>query len=475
MFAVNIDDNDELADAIITIAGQINAANYRFLKLLAEFDKREAWEGFGIRSCAHWLNWKCGIAMNAAREKVRVARALEELPQINASFEKGELSFSKVRAMTRAATAENEEYLLMIANHGTAQHVEVLVRAYRYVGRLNDNETEVKRLQGNGEDKQEGECQREHRKVSCYQDDNGMWQIQVQLPAEEGSLLVKLLKELGDRLEADAAKSQVETRVETIEEKVTAVTSFPQRRADALLAIAEHYLASGSDKTSSLKASDRCQLVMHVHTGSGIGAGLDSTLDSRWLAPDAVKRLACDASLLVVKQDDAGNVLDIGRKTRIIPTAISRALAIRDGGCQFPGCCETRYVDGHHIKHWADCGETKLDNLVTLCRHHHRELHKGTFFLCLKPESSKPERFADRLCFSKVERGFDAPFNRTEGFVIAPNPAKFTCACCDFSELEKTLGSDLFNSINKHTAVTHWLGERMDVNMALGGLMRGWG
>lgn len=156
---------------------------------------------------------------------------------------------------------------------------------------------------------------------------------------------------------------------------------------------------------------------------------------------------------------------------------MARALAIRDGGCQFPGCCETRYTEGHHIKHWADGGETKLDNLVTLCRYHHRELHKGSFFLSVKPEAGvlaakklkgdKPVRFVERLCFSKVDRYFDAPFNRSEDFVIAANPAKFTCACCDFSELEKGLPS----GIDEKTAMTKWTGESMDVGMAIDGLL----
>jgi hypothetical protein len=181
--------------------------------------------------------------------------------------------------------------------------------------------------------------------------------------------------------------------------------------------------------------------------------------------------------LLVVQEDEVGNVLDIGRKTRIIPPAMERALAIRDGGCQFPGCCETRYTEGHHIKHWADGGETKLDNLVTLCRYHHRELHKGSFFLSVKleahvpaakePKYDKPVRFVERLCFSKVDRYFDSPFNRSEDFVIAANPANFTCACCDFSELEKSLPS----GIDEKTAVTKWTGESMDIGMAIDGLL----
>lgn len=479
MFAVNIDDNDQLADEITTLAGQINAANYRFLKLLAEFDRRGAWVDAGIRSCAYWLNWKCGIAMNAAREKVRVARALDGLPEINEAFEKGKLSFSKVRAMTRIATAENESNLLMVANYGTAQHMEVLVRAYRLVSPQCDADEGIANKVfedvafGNikSSDNKKSENQQDQRKVSCYQDDDGMWHIQALLPAEEGGLLVKVLQELGNRLVADSSTAQTEASLEKEmepepeieDEKVTAVTSFPQRRADALVAIAEHYLATNSGDVASLKASERCQLILHVQEGAN--------LDGRWLPPDAARRLACDTSFRVVKEDEYGNVLDLGRRSRIISSAMSRALSIRDGGCQFPGCCETRYVDGHHIKHWADGGETKLDNLVTLCRYHHRELHKGNYFLCLKPETDSPQRFADRLCFSKVDRYFDAPFNRSDEFVIAPNPATFTCACCDASVLEKALLPSIYHSINANTAVTGWLGEQMDLSMAVDGLI----
>ena len=476
MFTVNIEDNDQLADEITTLAGQINAANYRFLKLVSEFDKREAWAGFGIRSCAHWLNWQCGIALNAAREKVRVARALDGLPEINEAFEKGEVSFSKVRAMTRIATSLNESYLLMIANHGTAQHMEVLVRAYRHVSpqcdadeAFNNNEKQA--------DNKKSEHLQDQRKVSCYQDDEGMWHIQATLPAEEGGILVKVLKELGDRLVAEASQETEDEKQLSIEpepEIVTAVTSFPQQRADALVAIAEHYLATGSGGAVNLKASERCQLIMHVHSGADAGslhAGLGANLDGQWLAPDAARRLACDASLRLVTEDEQGNVLDIGRRSRVISSAMSRALTIRDGGCQFPGCCESRYVDGHHIKHWADGGETKLDNLVTLCRYHHRELHKGNYFLCVKPETHTLQRFADRLCFSKVDPYFDAPFNRSDKFVIAPNPAKFTCACCDSSVLEKALLPSIYRSINATTAVTGWLGEQMDLSMAIDGLI----
>ena len=480
--------NEQLEDQITTLSGQINAANYRFLKLIAEFDRRNVWAGYGLRSCAHWLNWKCGISMNPAREKVRTARALEGLPGINAAFQKGELSFSKVRAMTRIATEENESYLLEIAEYGTVDHVEVLVKAYRTVSRIADKQEDFTAADlGLSEEEQElkrQELQYESRSVSCYQDDDGMWIINAKLPAEEGGLIAKVLKELGDRLADSNIESEKSVSAETFsldkqEEKLT----FPQRRADALIAMTEHYLASahsspGIDSITSLKGAERCQLIMHVRAGADhkTGTPLDTELDGRWLIPNAARRMACDAGLLVVAEDEVGNVLSIGRRSRIIPPAMSRALAIRDGGCQFPGCCDTYYVEGHHIKHWADGGETKLDNLVTLCRYHHRELHKGSFYLCLKPETvqsadSKPERFAERLCFSKVDRYFDAPFNHSDDFIIAANPAKFTCASSDSAELGKTIPRLIYNAIDEKTAVTKWAGESMDLGMAIDGLL----
>ena len=111
---------DSLEHQITELAAHIHAANYRLLCLIAEFDRREGWCQWGILSCAHWLNWKCGIGLGAARDKVRVARSLESLLRISEAFRSGQVSYSKVRAMTRVATPENETYLLNIAHHGTA-------------------------------------------------------------------------------------------------------------------------------------------------------------------------------------------------------------------------------------------------------------------------------------------------------------------------------------------------------------------
>ena len=273
------------------------------------------------------------------------------------------------------------------------------------------------------------------------------------------------------------------------------VVSFPQGRADALVMITEQFLASdgaGGDVTSGmgLKGAERCQLMLHIHVGAGSSAdssagsdlsdpsGLTANLDGRWIGLEAAKRLACDASMVVVEEDEVGNVLNIGRRSRIIPVAMSRALSVQDGGrCQFPGCCESRYVEGHHIKHWADGGETKLDNLVTLCRFHHRELHRGKFFLSLKAEAGKPKeckaRFAGRLCFSRAGTGFDGHVYKEGEVVIAANPS-------DLIGLSggKGLPGSVIGRVGVGSAVSRWQGEAMDLSMAVDGLLgasrRGW-
>ncbi len=121
----------ELVREITTLAGHLNAANARFLALVAELDRRRGWAEAGVKSMAHWLNWQCGISLGAAREKVRVARALEQLPRLSAAMADGRVSYFKAREMTRVATPANEDYLLNIALCGTASHVEETVRGYR--------------------------------------------------------------------------------------------------------------------------------------------------------------------------------------------------------------------------------------------------------------------------------------------------------------------------------------------------------
>ncbi len=174
------DDDQDLGDEITRLAGHINAAQFRFLKVLAALVERDAWGGdSGMKSPAHWLNYYCGIALGAAREKVRVAKCLQSLPLIDEAFATGAISYSKVRAMTRTATPENESYLLGIAKHGTAHHVETLVRKYQRVERLNQASQDEK--------------QYDAREFSSFYDDDGMLVFKGRLPAEDGAVFLKAM------------------------------------------------------------------------------------------------------------------------------------------------------------------------------------------------------------------------------------------------------------------------------------------
>ena len=142
------------------------------------------------------------------------------------------------------------------------------------------------------------------------------------------------------------------------------------RRADALSEIAETYM---NKSESSGSTADRYQVIVHV-------AGGESSLeDGPHVTAETSRRIACDSSIVAIKEDKHGEPLSIGRRSRTIPPPMRRALRVRDKGCRFPGCTNTRFVDGHHIKHWADGGETSFDNLVMLCRHHHHRVHEGGF------------------------------------------------------------------------------------------------
>src|SRR5260370_18586205 len=162
----------ELADQITELAGHLNAANYRWLRLIAEFDRRNGWSDGTLKSCAHWLNFKCGVALGAAREKVRVAHALPTLPKIAAAMARGALTSSKVRALTRVAEEATEDYFLMMALHGTAHHVETLVRQYRRVREVEELDREA--------------AQQDNRRLNYWFESDGSFVFSGRLPALAG-------------------------------------------------------------------------------------------------------------------------------------------------------------------------------------------------------------------------------------------------------------------------------------------------
>ena len=345
---------EHMGEEIATLAARIDAATYELLVLIRKFDETDGWN-CGFSSCAHWLTWRIGLAPNAARERVRVARALGELPLMSEAMKRGELSYSKVRALTRVARPDTEERLVELGKAGTAAHAERVVRAWRRIDRT---------LEARGD-----EVRDVSNHVTTHVDENGMFVIRGRLAPEAGEVLMKALKAAGDKLYAEQPKER---------------PPAGKVRADALALVAESALKGGLDPGSS---GDRYQVVLHVDEAELQASVNGSAVDCRCgvsakaravdVSAETARRIACDAAKVTMRHR-SGQILSAGRKTRTIPPPIRRALEFRDRGCRFPGCT-TQHCDAHHIVHWADGGETKLSNLVLLCRRHHRLLHEGGF------------------------------------------------------------------------------------------------
>jgi hypothetical protein len=336
---------DELDAAICRLASGINAQSYRFLVLVREFDDRFGWMKWSCRNCAEWLAWRCGLSVSAAREHVRTAHALRGSPAISAAFGDGRLSYSKVRALTRAAQLSDEDLLLAYALQATAAQVEERCRQIRNVA---------------PESAPEAQRAWRRRSLSVWRNAaSGTMRITVEVPIEDGEVIAKAIEravEAGD----------VATGPELGEQ------SWYAQQADALLAVAKAYLSGSASEASS--TADHYQVVVHVDEQS-----LRGGVGRADLAVDAVKRLTCDGSVLTIVEDGDGAPRGVGRKSRTVSTALKRALWARDRGCTFPGCGNKRYVDAHHIRHWADGGDTSAENLTLLCSYHHRLLHEGGF------------------------------------------------------------------------------------------------
>jgi hypothetical protein len=401
---------DELATEICTVAGHLNAANHRWLLLIAEFDRRTGWSDGATQSCAHWLNWKCGLAMGVAREKVRVAHALGKLPKISAAMARGNLSYSKVREITRVAEPATEDYLLMIAEHGTAQHVEKLVRAYRRCQEAEELSREAR--------------QQQNRAVRFRYEDDGSLVLNCRLPAEAGARVMKALDVAVEELPRDVPAGTPEQRV-----------PFSMRRADALALVAESFLAHGAIEAAG---AERHQIVVHVaaETLRHRAAGCCEFEHGPSMAAETARRLSCDASVVALIENEDSEPLNVGRKTRTISAPLRRVLAARDKGCRFPGCANTRYIDAHHVEHWANGGETKPSNLVSLCRFHHHAVHEGGIRIEVLDDGALRFVKANGVAIDSVLPGYTQPLG-------------------DWTKLPEG------------TQVNRWRGERMDCGLGV--------
>jgi hypothetical protein len=394
----------------------------RWLELVGELDSRGGWAESGAGSCAEWLAWRCALAPRAAREHVRVARRLFELPLIHAAFARGELSYAKVRALTRVADAGSEGELLELAFALTAAQLERVVRAYRRVSA------------------QEAQEVHEREELTWYWDEDGSFVVRARLAPEDGALFLQALQASRERLwrrerddERGSAGPREDDAVARADDGGGSAEPRPQQlrptNVEALIAMADASLAGEGDRSGG----DRHQVVVRVDEAvlaenDAGGAVLDG---GPAVAADTVRRLACDASVVRASQSREGPP-DVGRRTRTVSPALRRALRLRDRGCRFPGCENHRFVDAHHIRHWARGGATVLDNLVLLCRRHHRLVHEGGYRVDERGRfydaRGRPIAAAPRPrpgCAGKL-------LERNEGLAISAR----TCTCGDGDPLD---------------------------------------
>ncbi|MDE0193860.1 MAG: DUF222 domain-containing protein [Gammaproteobacteria bacterium] len=464
------DEPAELRRAVTDMAAHINLADWRFVKLVAAMDRTRGWNERGYCSLGNWLDHRCGLGPCAARERIRIGRALARLPRIDAAFRDGVLSYSKVRAVTRVATRDTEAMLLDIAGRSSAAQLESLVRTYERV------------------DRSDGErVPSEQRRGLSWHYEDGMLVVTATVPAERGALVINALRKVVDARKdereayfesllageggapaptqgaepadaepADGATADAEHVAEpTVPEQlakqqtngsakvpvaangqhpdgavavqpatvagglrdvsaetecvdgdiaddvaesddlpasvVFALSNTEQRYADALVDVAEHYLANGPGPRER-RTGQRYEVALTIDRNElaerAAEGGARYHVEPDWgVDEEDARQIACDADLTEFIEDAEGNLLNYERRRRIVPGPLLRALKLRDHNrCRFPGCPHQRYVEAHHVKHWIDGGETRLENLVLLCSAHHRLLHHGAFHMAVEDD-----------------------------------------------------------------------------------------
>jgi len=430
-----------LEDGIIALAAEIEEAVHRLLTLLARFDRMQGWEQGGFMSCAHWLAARCGMDLGAAREKVRTARALEELPCTSGALAEGRITYSQARALTRVATPEDEAELLDLSEGFTTAQVERLVRGWR----LATAEDEVARE----------EIRQQARRFSVVPDLDGMYRVQGRLTPEQGALLMRAIDRMGDLLFREGshgAPYETPPQMDRLQAALPGGTrevevAAARRRADALALLAEVALnggwdaeagegcaagdrgeagaerggaggaagagdegevgsegegtsgSDGHDFSQPLKpreapisgsSAGRYQVLLHVDldalesregapasASESGGRGLRSTLEDGIRVSQETSRRRCCDAAVVPVGTNAEGEI-LNLGQRI--RTVNPALR-RALDARDRGCrfpgCGKRYTEAHHIVHWADGGETSLTNCLLLCHHHHRLVHEG--------------------------------------------------------------------------------------------------
>ena len=340
---------DALAHAIDGLHAIENGVRLRLLEQIAAYDAREAWREDGACSMTDWLAFRHGYSRQTAADLVRVAQQFPSLQAIRAAFEDGRLSWDKVVLVTSVATAENDELWADEASILSVARLASWVRHHR------------RRLRTEAERKLKSRYLR-----AWWNDDEDALHLSGRIPGADGAAVKKAIE-----LIADDAPPGPDGSYEP----------HDRRCADALVDLAAAHLAVGSD-------TDRATVVVHVDVADLNKIHGSATLeDGPSVVAETARRLACDGRVQLSVDAANGEPVGLGRTRRTISPWLAREIHRRDGGCRFADCGRTRGLQVHHIHHWAHGGTTDLDNLVLLCRFHHRLIHEGGWRL-IKDSSS---------------------------------------------------------------------------------------
>jgi hypothetical protein len=342
-----------------------------------------------------WLAWAGGMKPATAHKHLRLGGYLSELPKIKESFAKGEISFDKAETIARVASTETEETLLMWAQNGTCEQMSTITGAYRKAKVYAEGAAAAQR----------------DRRVSFHYDDQGIFRLRAQMPAEQGALVAQALTAAEEQLYEQQRTFQGHD-LDEVEQRLQSPNEYGgrgARRADGLVAMAETFLAHG---LSDGEVSDRYHVLVHLDEAALAGDpdGAAEIEDAAGITPEAARRIACDCNIQALLTGK-GTELKLGRNRRTVSPGLKKALRARDRHCVFPGCTNTRRLHGHHVKHWLDHGETEPENLTLLCPRHHRLLHEGRYSMTFdgltarffRPDGSEVERVPRAPNVAEVE------------------------------------------------------------------------
>ena len=349
-----------LGEHLVELRGQIDRLEAEFSRRLRRFDAGRGWSADGSASAVAWLRAHCRLSSGDAAQRVEVAQRLSDLPGAEDALRSGAIGFRHAAVLARTVAEVGPE--------AAAQAAEALVDAAR---RLDPDQLRlVSRHLRHCIDPDGALAAAIHdhqrRWLQLSQTFDGVYALDGLLDPEGGAALRTALDALSHPVPGDARTAA-------------------QRRADALVELALRQLQGGSLPSV---AGQRPHLVVHVSEAAlrGQPGAAAAELDhSGPIPPATLQRLACDAAITEVASDPAGAVV-ASRAQRTIPPSIRRALVARDRRCRFPGCDRPPdWTDGHHIRHRAQGGPTEIDNLVLLCRVHHRLVHEGGWRLVGAP------------------------------------------------------------------------------------------